>query len=106
MPEDVSQPARVLPPEPPLHPWRATSSVWLGLLGMVLYAFALHLAFKFTRQSARADLPPVLAAVGCALFIAGVLLVWRIRLSTLLMLAAGSGVLIWLVTLAQESRAW
>lgn len=94
------------PSEAPLTPGRATASVWMGLAGMVLYAYALHLAFSSTRQGAGTDLPPVLAATGCALFMAAVLVAWRMRLSTLLMLAAGSGALTWLVTLAQESPAW
>ena len=94
---------------PPLAPWRAQVSLLLGLGGMIVYAFALHLAVvgpKFgivpyvmdANSFARApNFAAMLASFGCAAFVAAILLAFQIRLRGLLVLVSTMGVLIGIV---------
>ncbi|MBI3830614.1 MAG: hypothetical protein HY291_13925 [Planctomycetes bacterium] len=102
------------PEGPPLSRGRALLGVWLGLLGMVVYLFALHLSV--TRRlglsiqiggiQPLSQTCPLVASLGCVLLIAAILIVWRVRLSSLLILAAASGFLLWIVVAAQEITRW
>lgn len=91
---------------------RALASLWLGLLGMVMYLFALNWAVFHGRRVQLLDgaplsgpppFPPLLASLGCVFFIVAVVISWRVRLSRLLLLAAASGLLVWAVVRVQES---
>lgn len=102
------------PEGPPLSRGRALLGVWLGLIGMVVYLFALHLAvtrriglsIELNQIMPHSQTCPMVASLGCALLIVAILVVWRVRLTTLLFMAAASGFLLWIVVAAQEGLKW
>lgn len=94
---------------------RAIISLWLGLLGMVMYMFALKWAIYDSKPwneltshevNPSPSYPPLLASLGCVLFIVAVVVSWRVRLSRLLLMAVVSGLLVWAVVCVQENHTW
>ena len=90
---------------PPLPPWRAQLSLWLGLCGMILYTFALHMTTYFhapvqSRFGSQALLASYswsaqfFAPLGCASFIGAILISFRVRYFTLLLMVFIASILI------------
>ncbi len=96
-----------LPPPAPLPPTRGALGCFLGILGLGLFGIGTSLAaggWLVQRMELSPSFGPVVAAIECSLFCAGLALVYRMSMLRLVMLVFLVGLLTWAVTAIKERR--